>query len=145
MLLAGMLFAESAHVDRTLSLQGAGWDGLTASAFPATHELVVVLLVRPDRADVGKALPMQLHVNLDGANTMAGHAHVDLNTHAWREQTAVVVKVPCTFAEAGRYTIRFDAEFGTDALSFDVVGAGLSSGVAAAVEGYALGLKRPQR
>ncbi|MCW2606096.1 MAG: hypothetical protein JWO60_789 [Frankiales bacterium] len=142
MKLAGMLFAESAHVDRTLSVQGGGWDGLTASAFPANHELVVVLLVRPDQSDVGKALPMQLHVNHDGSNAMAGHAHLDLNTHNYRQQTAVVVKVACTFAEAGRYTIRFDADFGKDQLSFDVVGAGLSSGVAAAVEGYALGLKQ---
>lgn len=142
MKLAGMLYAESAHVNKTLSVQGANWDGLTASAFPASHELAVVLLLRPTDADVGVPLPIELHVNDDADGAMAGHAHLDLKVNAWKEQTAIAVTVSCSFARAGRYTLRFASGFGNDQLSFDVVGAGLSSGVATAVEGYALGLKQ---
>ncbi|MCW2777966.1 MAG: hypothetical protein JWN17_1691 [Frankiales bacterium] len=141
MKLAAMFFAEKATNAQTLSVTGALWDGLTATAFPANHTLVTVLLLRPLPGDVGRAFPVQLHVNADADNAMAGHSHIDINCNNYREQTAVVVEVPCVFPAAGSYTVRFDGDIGTDALTFQVVGPGGQSNVAAAVEGYALGLQ----
>lgn len=142
MKLDAMFLTEKAVNAQTLSVDGALWDGLTATAFPASHTVPVVLLLRPLPGDVGRVFPVQLHVNAaDGDAVMAGHSHLDITCNTYRQQTAVVVEVPCVFPRAATYTLRFDGDIGTDTLGFQVVGPGQSA-VATAVEGYALGLQQ---
>lgn len=121
MKLCGMMLVDSADVGQTLSVQGANWDGLSTSAVPAGHELVVVLLLRPEPDDVGAPQPVELHVNHAESRAMAGHAHVDLGITHWTEQTAVALTVSCVFPDPGRYVLAFDSAFGSDQLGFDLL------------------------
>ena len=135
-----MFFAESAaHTSDRLKVDGGLWDGLTASSFPASHEIPVVVLLRLDPADVGQSFHLDFHVTgPDGA--AAGHQHVDVAVNVFRQQTAVVVPVRGSFPVAGQYRLQLRSQVGTDEVLFQVVGQGQTP-VAQAVEGYALGLQ----
>ncbi|MCU1693146.1 MAG: hypothetical protein JWM64_2237 [Frankiales bacterium] len=139
MRVAAMFFAESAdHTTDRLRVQGGLWDGLTATAFPASHEIPVVVLLRPALEDVGQSFHLDFHVT--GPDGPAGHQHVDVAVNVHKAQTAVVVPVTGTFPTPGRYTLQLRSHVGTDEVAFEVTGPG-SSPVARAVEGYALGLQ----
>lgn len=142
MKLAATFFANQADMLKDhLQVTGGMWDGLTASRFPATHDIVVVLMLRPELKDVGESFHVDLNVTgPDGQS--AGHNHMDVTLNQYKQQTAVVVTVKGSFPTAGRYSVKTSSErLGKDEIFFQVVGEGQSP-VAAAVEGYALGLNR---
>lgn len=141
MKLAATFFANSADMANDhLQVSGGMWDGLTASRFPAAHDIVVVLVLRPEPKDVGESFHVDLDVTgPDGQS--AGHSHLDVTLNQFKQQTAVVVTVQGSFAAAGRYSVKTASQrLGRDEIFFQVVGQGQSP-VAAAVEGYALGLR----
>ena len=134
-----MFFAESAqHTNDRLQVSGGLWDGLTATSFPAAHEIPVVLVLRLEPTDVGGSFHLDFHVTGPGG-TPAGHTHVDVAINVHRQQTAIVVPVPASFPAAGPYKVELRSKIGTEEVTFQVVGEGQSP-VAQAVEGYALGL-----
>ena len=142
MKLAATFFANQADMDGDrLQVAGGMWDGLSASRYPAAHSIVVVLLLRPELKDVGESFHVDLDVTgPDGQS--AGHAHMDVTLNQYKQQTAVVVTVMGSFAASGRYSVRTTSQgMGSDEIFFQVVGQG-ETPVAAAVEGYALGLGR---
>ena len=141
MKLAATFFANSADtVGDHLQVTGGMWDGLTASRYPAAHDIVVVLLLRPELKDVGESFHVDLHVTgPDGGS--AGQDHVDIRLNQYKQQTAVVVTVKGSFAASGRYSVKTTSHgLGSDEIFFQVVGKG-ETPVTAAVEGYALGLR----
>ena len=140
MKLAATFFANQADMTNDhLQVSGGMWDGLTASRYPAAHDIVVVLMLRPELKDVGESFHVDLNVTgPDGES--AGHDHRDVTLNQYKQQTAVVMTVKGSFAASGRYSVKTTSQAGTDEIFFQVVGQG-ESPVAAAVEGYALGLK----
>jgi len=141
MKLAATFFANQADMNNdNLQVTGGMWDGLTASRFPATHDIVVVLMLRPEPKNVGESFHVDLNVTgPDGQS--AGHDHVDVTLNKYKQQTAIVVTVKGSFAASGRYSVKTTSKaLGSDEIFFQVVGQG-ETPVAAAVEGYALGLK----
>lgn len=141
MKLAATFFANSADMSNDhLQVSGGMWDGLTASRFPAAHDIVVVLMLRPELKDVGESFHVDLNVTgPDGQS--AGHTHMDVTLNQYKQQTAVVMTVKGSFTASGRYSVKTSSQaIGTDEIFFQVVGQG-ETPVSAAVEGYALGLK----
>ena len=138
MKLANMFLAEAAVVTNdTLHVTGGFWDGLDATRFPARHDVVVVLAVRPRLTDVGTPFHLDIQVTApDGSS--AAHHHGDLVINKYRQQAAFPVTVAATFPVAGEYRLRFTSSFGEDELRFQVV----SARTADQGEGFALGLGR---
>lgn len=140
MRIAGLFTAETASVtnDR-LAVTGGLLDGLKTSRWPATHRFTVVVLLRPEAADVGQTHHFDFHVTgPDGQD--AGHSHCDLVLNLYRSQVPVVLEVPATMPVAGEYTLGVRSVAGDDEITFELVGPD-ETAVGAAVEGYALGLK----
>ena len=141
MKLAATFFAEQADTTGDhLQVSGGMWDGLTASRYPAAHDIVVVLVLRPERKDVGESFHVDLDVTGPGGQS-AGHGHTDITLNQYKQQTAVVMTVKGDFAASGRYSVRTTSHaIGGDEIFFQVVTPG-ETPVAAAIEGYALGLR----
>ncbi|MCW2606058.1 MAG: hypothetical protein JWO60_751 [Frankiales bacterium] len=100
-----LVLADSADVvDDRLQITDGAWDGLTALAWPAGHDIQVVTLLAPEAGDVGQALPSVVSVTApDGSE--AGRTEATVRVERLRAQLPVVLPVFAEFAAPGEYRV----------------------------------------
>jgi len=100
-----LLLADEADIrDDRLQVTDGGWDGLTALAWPAGHEVKVVALLAPGGNDVGVDLAAVVRV-LAPDGSEAGRTEATLRVERPREQVPVVLPVFAEFESPGDYRI----------------------------------------
>lgn len=117
-----LLLADSAEVrDDRLQVADGAWDGLTAPAWPAGHDIQVVALIAPAAGDVGRPLDAVVRVVAPGG-TEAGRTEASVVVERLRVQLPVVLPVFGEFAEPGDYRVVVSLAGAEAEVGFDVDG-----------------------